>query len=367
VKKFSVASGSALPVAQWGQRLGDAIRATLASGDFERARRLAVEGDGQSRDLAREFTFMFRGLGITVRVLMERMQHAVHDAEASGAGVAAQAAACAQVLAFHAELDRALATAATGSALPTAGDVPVGAGLTAQVAATAALTTRAEKWFEVEQARIAAEVIAAMEQRDGGRAERLLHQKDTGQYLLLHDVLLRFMARSMAWVLETFGDAALLQFHLATAQAMKAGFEKWDGMAAREFAWTTAFLLKQHMGQVTVFEDESKFTFDQDLCGSGGRLRIRGAYEGRDALPFIEEPGPLTFGGERLPVYCSHCAVWNGTAPLRWFGHVHWVFESPARADGSCKFHLFKRVEDVPDDYTQRVAWPEPSGLRSVE
>ena len=55
---------------QWSERLSDRIRAALDAGDRELARRLALEGDGEARSLAKEYTLMYKGLGITVRVLL---------------------------------------------------------------------------------------------------------------------------------------------------------------------------------------------------------------------------------------------------------------------------------------------------------
>ena len=175
------------------------------------------------------------------------------------------------------------------------------------------------------------------------------------------------MADSFAWVLRHFGTQALLDFHLATAEGQRAGFEKWEQLPAAEFAAMTAFLLKQHMGQVQVQEDERRFTIHQSPCGSGGRLQLDGAYAASparpQALPYVEQPGPLTFGEPRMPVYCTHCAIWNGTATLRWFGRAQWVFEGPAQADGSCTLHIYKRREDAPADYTRRVALPDGERL----
>jgi hypothetical protein len=155
--------------------------------------------------------------------------------------------------------------------------------------------------------------------------------------------MVRFMAEAFGWVLDHFGAAQLERFHLETAEGQRGGFEAWERLLPAEFARATAFLLKQHMGTVEVREDAERFTVVQRPCGSGGRLRLAGAYTGPGALPLVETPGPLTFGQPSLPVYCSHCPIWNGVAPLRWFGHSHWVFEEPSRPDGSCTLHVYKR------------------------
>jgi hypothetical protein len=40
---------------------------------------------------------------------------------------------------------------------------------------------------------------------------------------------------------------------------------------------------------------------------------------------------------------------------VEWFGHPHWVFEDPARPDGSCTLHVYKDRNAVPADYYRRL------------
>ncbi len=346
---------------QWGRRLSDSLRTALARGDLAGATRLLLEGDGQTRDLAREYTFMVRGLAITVRVLIELLGETASRAPAAQRDSAsAQLAALLQRL----RVDLAAVTAeapvnladgapADGAARPGA-DQPrraLGEEQALTVQALAPMQVRFDAWH----ARLAGETVAAIDARDVDRALALIDAKEQTAWLPLHDRLVRFMAESFAWVLQQFGADELLQFHLATAAGQRAGFDQWERMPAAEFARASAFLLKQHMGEVAVREDDEKFTIAQTPCGSGGRLQSAGAYAGSDALPMVETAGPLTFGLPRLPIYCSHCAIWNGLATLRWFGRAHWVFEQPARADGGCTLHIYKRHDGTPRDYAARL------------
>jgi len=305
--------------ADWGERLSDRIRRALAAGDLAEARRLALEGDGQARSLAKEYALMYRGLGITLRVLLGLL--------AARAGSATAAGALAALLArFQRDM------------LALSGGLPAGAGEDAEE-----LLARLEARFSTEQARLADEAVRALDAGDAAAALTALDRKERGQYVPLHDRMVRFMAEAFGWVLDHFGAPELERFHLETAEGQRKGFEAWERLSPAEFARTTAFLLKQHMGTVEVYEDAERFTVVQRPCGSGGRLRLAGAYAGPGALPLVETPGPLTFGQPSLPVYCSHCPIWNGVAPLRWFGHPHWVFEEPSRPDGSCTLHVYKR------------------------
>jgi len=195
------------------------------------------------------------------------------------------------------------------------------------------------------------------------RARARLDLKEQGHYVPRHDRLIRFMAESFGWVLRSSGPAALQELHVAMAEGQRGGFERWERMSAEEFAWATAYLLKQHMGRLEVTEDAEKFTFQQSLCGSGGALVLRGAYAGPEALPYVEGPGPLTAGEPRLPVYCIHCPIWNGVAPMRWFGRPHWVFDRPSRPDGSCTLHIYKRRDGAPATYVRALAPPGDGAL----
>lgn len=328
------------PLGEWGRRLSDRIRAALDAGDLTGARRLALEGDGQSRSLEKEYALMYKGLGITIRILLDLLG----ETAARGAAADRQAAERALVNLlgrFRGDM-LALLQRAYGVSAAVPG-VSGEAGLEGELARTARLVAEAERLFSREQGRRAAEVVQAINAGKPHRARGLVDRKERDEYLPLHDRLIRFMAEVFGYVLTQFGSAELYRFHRATAEGQRRGFEQWERLPAAEFARATAFLLKQHMGSVEVREDREKFTIVQTPCGSGGRLRLAGAYSGPEALPFVEGRGPLTAEQERFPVYCSHCPIWNGVAPVEWFGHPQWVFENPSRSDGSCTLHIYKR------------------------
>lgn len=332
----------------WGTRLSDAVRAALARGDIAAAQHLALHGDGQARDLAREYAFMVRGLALTLQVLLRLMLQGPPSGDAQR-----------DLATLLQGLHHGLQTDENDGPAP-----PDGVAATLAEACLQALQAR-QSHFIVDQARRADGVLSTLGRGQVPTALAQLDAKDQA-YLALHDPLVQFMADSFAWVLRHGGTQGLLDFHLATAEGQRSGFEKWEQMPAAEFAATTAFLLRQHMGRVQVHEDAQRFTIHQSPCGSGGRLQLAGAYaagpDGRAPLPFVEGPGPLTFGEPRMPVYCTHCAIWNGSATLRWFGRAQWVFDHPARADGGCTLHIYKRREDAPADYTHCVAVPAPGG-----
>lgn len=322
----------------WGRRLGDTLRDALRAGEFGRAAELVERGDGMARNLAKEYSLMYRGLGITIRVMLRSLAGLAREWQVEDALVALCRAFVVDLNALHAE-------AWQGAAQP----LPAALDAAAAVALVDATLATGEADFERVHAANAQSTLAAIRRRDTAAAVALLDCKQYVLYLPIHDRYVRLMADAMAFALTHGQEEGLMRFQMETAEGQKTGFDKWEAMPAAEFAQTSAYLLKLHMGEVSVTEDAQRYTLHQKLCGSGGRLRTAGAYEGPNALPFVEKPGPLTFGQARLPVYCSHCPVWNGVATLKWYGRVHWLFEDAARPDGSCTMHIYKRKEDQPE------------------
>ena len=61
---------------EWGIRLSDRVRAALSAGHIEVARRLVAEGDGMAKSLEKEYSLMVKGLGITIRILLDLVEEA---------------------------------------------------------------------------------------------------------------------------------------------------------------------------------------------------------------------------------------------------------------------------------------------------
>lgn len=211
-----------------------------------------------------------------------------------------------------------------------------------------------EQAFREEQAEIAERISDAVERRDPAVARSFLEERDR-QHQVIHDQFIAMKAGFYSYVGRAFGERRLEEILRHTGERQRQGFEKWEAMPVEEFACATAHLLKSHMGQVTVTEDEEKFTITQDPCGSGGRLMREGAYEGEDALYQIRAAQPMTFEKPDFPSYCAHCAVWNNIQCIEWFGHPQWCIDHPEAPDRPCRIHIFKNKENIPEHYYRQV------------
>lgn len=221
-----------------------------------------------------------------------------------------------------------------------------------------------EETFRHGQARLATDIEEAVRAGEAARALELLEIKRR-QHLVVHDLFLHFWTQLMGWALEFFGDEKLYEMHRSLAEALRPAFERWESMAVEDFVRASAFLLKSHMGQLTVEEDEEKFTLRQDPCGSGGRMLRQGAYDPPRSYKRIPKAQPMTFQRKNFPIYCSHCAVWNNITAIEWFGHPQWVHQPPQGPQDPCIIYIYKNPKDIPEAHYRLLGQHKrPSGGR---
>jgi hypothetical protein len=110
----------------------------------------------------------------------------------------------------------------------------------------------------------------------------------------------------------------------------------------------------EHPGAFRLEEDDEKFTFIMDPCGSGGRLWRKGTYEPPRGLAVTSKAYPWSFNREGLPYYCVHCTFLNESMPMRHLGFPTWPVDPPARAGDECRWYIYKDKLGVPQSYYDR-------------
>jgi hypothetical protein len=205
--------------------------------------------------------------------------------------------------------------------------------------------------LDAENARRSEAVCAAIGARDAAAVDELLAAKREF-HRVWHDAYIDFMAIVQSHLVTTLGDDALdaaLDF-VGTRQR-----SLFDAMNADLTTRVQGFAgaMRAHLGQLEVHEDDEKFTFVSDPCGTGGRLLRSGAYEGDDPLALIARPQPMTMGRRDFPSYCAHCPSWMARLHDDWYGSPN-VLEPPHAPGVVCTTHIYKDGADVPTEY--RVA-----------
>jgi hypothetical protein len=124
-------------------------------------------------------------------------------------------------------------------------------------------------------------------------------------------------------------------------------------------------------GGMTFVEEDDRYGFRFDPCGSGGRM-IRDDTTGgkpRPAEPFslavTTRPHDWSFGRAGVQAYCVHCCLLNMVMPIDRMGYPTRVIEPPtwpqARAGGQCQWWVYKDPALVPDEVYRRVGRERPA------
>lgn len=222
-----------------------------------------------------------------------------------------------------------------------------------------------ERIFRVEQAALAARIATAVEEGRDDDARTLLAERDQ-QHQLLHRQFVNITAGFCRYVGTVFGDHRLEGLFRHGGERQRQGFEKWESLLTEDFVRASVHLLKTHMGNVSVTEDEEKFTITQDPCGSGGHLMREDARAGSEGQYRIAAPQAMTFGKPDFPSYCAQCAVWNNIQCIEWFGHPQWSIDHPATPHDPCRIHIYKSPRKIPARYYEQVSAPSAGGSRTA-
>ncbi len=117
-----------------------------------------------------------------------------------------------------------------------------------------------------------------------------------------------------------------------------------------------------HLLPFTVTEDDEKVTFRPDVCPSGARLIQQGAYQGDQAAALVSSSA-LSWGRDHLPVYCCHEPAAEMAAVRKFGAPLFLVVPSADLEAGPCVTYMYKRPQDIPRQYFERLNMAEAADL----
>lgn len=205
--------------------------------------------------------------------------------------------------------------------------------------------------------------IEAIDAGDYDAARRLCNDMRY-EWRFLHDVMVELTAGLITFVQRRLGEAAVPE---AWAEAMERGWKRdtaqiiksdrrkvVEALAASWRAHSTSGV-GSNPGAFTIVEDDEKFIFRMNPCGSGQRLWRNGRYEGPNGLGLTREAHTWTYNRKNFPVYCTHCTFMNELLPLKWYGLPLYPSEPPEDFDTDpCTWYWYKDPADVPELYWRR-------------
>ena len=166
----------------------------------------------------------------------------------------------------------------------------------------------------------------------------------------LHDLLNLWVTALFSVIYEEQGTDYLSELVWKTYVNMFDGtYRMYSMMDTRSLFRNLVRLWYYHQATFRVTEEEDRFAFHLDPCGSGGRLYrgealMPGVFRyGKGMLCEIQEPGDLTFGRAPFPIYCIHCAATNRDQ----YDGKPWAFiidgETMSDPSKPCTQYLYKK------------------------
>jgi hypothetical protein len=199
----------------------------------------------------------------------------------------------------------------------------------------------------------------AIEAGDKERAKKLA-KRMYNESSNIHDLYVEWTAGFMDYIYANYGDDALYQALRKVVGDLPrpmVGAEKVD---FRRRVQGLAFALRGHLQPVKVEEDDEKVCMTMEPCGSGQRLVQRGAYGPPRNLTRIQKPHAITWVMSDFPVYCTHAPVLE-ILSIEQFGYpTRVIFPTEKVAEESCKYCVYKNIEDIPEEAYTKVGKSKP-------
>ncbi len=231
-----------------------------------------------------------------------------------------------------------------------------------------------ERWFTDEELQEMSRptmdrVIEAIDAGDLDGAKRLCEEMKH-EWRFLHDMMVDGIAASMTWIKQELGEDAVGESQKwAMERYWKRSVEAIDKRERKEIVQLLAATWRAHStsgvgpnpGAFEIEEDDEKFTFRMNPCGSGQRLVRMGRYEGPNALGVTKQAHDWSYGREGFPLYCTHCSFMNESMPIQWSGFPLYPSDPPEDySTDPCTWYWYKDPADIPERHWRRYGAVKP-------
>jgi hypothetical protein len=209
-------------------------------------------------------------------------------------------------------------------------------------------------------------------------------------WLVLHDHDVDHIYGLMDHVVRTWGEASMAEvWETMIGGLFSARYAKFD---ITQYSWaeslpTNLYLAMEAMrghavgpgrrGNFEFEEDEDRYTFRFDPCGSGGHI-VRGDPDvfhtpPRPEPPYnwavLEEEHDFAWNTKGVCLYCTNCCVVMQKKPIEEYGYPVRVVEPPTYPDATakCTWHIYKDPRNVPERYYRDVGASKPEQLPGAD
>lgn len=204
---------------------------------------------------------------------------------------------------------------------------------------------------------LADRICDAIDRGNREKAKELTRQLEKDSFPLLY-LFEEWVTVLLTYIGKNYGDKEIYEALRLSAESW---FKPWhDGLAKidiKDRIKAFAATMRAHTGRgfVKIEEDEEKFAFILNPCGSGLRMLRDGYYRYPKNLLLIEKAQPITFNRENFPAYCTHCAVIHQIMPIEWGGAPLPIMVPPKTEKEPCRMLFYKDPGRIPKEYYEVV------------
>ena len=237
-----------------------------------------------------------------------------------------------------------------------------------------------ERWFSDEElnelSRPTMERAIEAIERGDGEAAKALCEEMKHEWRLLHDIMVEGIAGLISYVQERIGEDAVEDaWRWSLERGWKPHVEAIAKQDRRQMVRALAANWRAHSGSATgpqpgaftIGEDDEKFTFAMNPCGSGQRLWRMRRYEGANGYGVTEQAHPWSYDRKGFPLYCTHCSFMNEILPIQWIGYPVYPSDPPDDFDRDpCVWYWYKDPADIPERHWERYGKEKPTAGKSA-
>jgi hypothetical protein len=182
--------------------------------------------------------------------------------------------------------------------------------------------------------------------------------------VMLHDFFADSCTVLWSWIGENLGENTVEEMfrYVFEQTARRQTFELADSLSPGLAILTLAKIWRSHScfeagecpGKFRITEDNEKFTFYLDPCGSGGRLWRKGWYESSRGGKVSEKGRPWTFNRQGFPYYCIHCSFLNEILPYEVVGYPLVPIDPLKDPEDVCTWYVYKSPHMIPERFYER-------------
>ena len=175
-----------------------------------------------------------------------------------------------------------------------------------------------------------------------------------------HDLIVDYVWTLLTYIGNTFGEEEVekaLHFrHRVQSQLA----ERMLGMTREEAVRFKAGISQGHHSRIRLTEEKDRYVLRLDPCNTGGRMINMGMDKPPVGLGRTKKAYPWTWGKKNVSYYCAHCAMHEIQAVEKGAPHATWIYECPEKPGDPCIQYCYKRTEDVPEEYFDRIGKKKP-------